>query len=136
MAQRSVAMTVLYRNRKTGQYLLQHNCRHPTGAYTDYGPPEPISNEQFQQQLSALIFQSLEAFDDRRFGDVPYRAPEGFERRHDEVSVALLENRSVEISAGQRTRGGYEAPIVATVSEEEARSRMTELIEAAFARTS
>lgn len=124
-----------YRNRTTGEYLLQHNCKHPDGGYADYGIPEQLDSEQFQHNLAELVFQSLEACRTRSPGDLPHSAPRTFERQHDVVFVTLLEDRSVEISAGKRIRGGYEAPIVAIVSEEEARKRMTELIELAFTKT-
>ena len=135
MAKPSVAMVVLYRNRKTGEFLLQENCRHPEGGYSDYGPPIPISEEQYRSQLSERLFHSLTMCGNRTFGEVPYQEPESFEKEHDTVYVVLFEDGMLEISARTRTRGRYEAARVATVSEDEARARLTELIDAAFKRT-
>jgi len=132
MRSRSVAMVVVYRNPRTGEFLLQHNCLHPDGGYSDYGPPAPISEKQLREEFSELVFDSLAMCGKRTFGEVQYHEPEGFETQHDAVYIVMLENGMLEISAGRKTRGGYEAPVVATVSEDEARTRMTELIDAAF----
>jgi hypothetical protein len=129
-------MVVLYRHRKTGEFLLQENCRHPEGGYTDYGPPIPINEEEYRNQLSERLLESLAMCAKRTPGEVPYEEPDNLEREYDTAYVVSFDDGTLEISARMRAKGQYQAKRVASVREDEARARMRELIDAAFECTS
>lgn len=104
-------IAVIYRNKRTGDYLIQPLSKHPDGYRVEQGAPAIIKADEFLPRIADAVRRGLEL--SRRL----YNANEtlvqddktaaAFERSHHRVSVIEMDD-GLEVMPYSRVRGGYE----------------------------
>src|SRR5574341_2164476 len=49
----------LYLNERTGDFIVQPQARHPTGASADFGDPTVVSPKHFDSRMVAVVLENL-----------------------------------------------------------------------------
>ena len=102
----------IYKNKKTGLYLVQPMAKHPTGASADFGDPTSLTEEEFESRIVSVVQENLrkyhqQTFDQKlalSFSDEEYSR---FTRGHNCVCVTVDDNGIVELIPAARVPGGY-----------------------------
>lgn len=105
-------MVTIYRNKMTGEYVIQPMARHPLGGSAEYGEPIKLSEADFDRRIVDLVRENMrryevEEFDEsraRKFSDAEYSR---FIRDHDSVTITHYDSGLMKISVGRRVQGGY-----------------------------
>lgn len=111
---RGEAFLSIYRDRRSGDFLLEEQVEDPRrrGTFVVWGERTPVSQAEMQAQGLALILKCLEDFRVRRPGSdfVPSKEPPAFQRKLrslDDVSVKQLADGSIRLVPLHHRQGGF-----------------------------
>ena len=101
---RKYDVVALYRNKKSGVYIVQPMTRHTIGADTEFGEAIFIQPRDFDREIVSITMATLPIYHQqvyrqdlaRRFSDKEYNK---FEREHEHVRVELYEDGVLEVIA-------------------------------------
>ncbi|HEX2329616.1 MAG TPA: hypothetical protein VHN74_12905 [Candidatus Angelobacter sp.] len=132
--------TIIYKNVKSGSYLVQSYTMGPVAA-SEFGEPTAIQSNEFSTRLADAVIQSLE-----RFGKEPYdkngavirddKEQREFLADHLGVSVSQQESGELKVYALHREGGGMVSSQQDTfiLSKEEIPRKLSATIAEAFRR--
>jgi hypothetical protein len=132
--------TIVYKNLKTGDYLVQPYTIGPVAA-TEYGEPTAITADEFHSRIAAAITENIEKFGMEQYDKTKAirrndKQQEEFLRNCVAVSVYKRETAELVIYALHREGGGMVGSDEDTfvLSEQEISSKLTSAIAEAFRR--
>lgn len=129
---------VIYRNKRTNQYLVQPLCKHPDGYRVEQGERLLVDGDDFDARIAPAVVEGLKEsrreYNEKETVIQDKTAAREFDSEHDQVSVQELQDGSFEIMPYRRERGGYEGKDRAAIllRKPEARDSLAESLRAAF----
>lgn len=132
-------MVGVFRNKKSGAYIVQPMARRPIGGSGDFGEPIVINAEEFDDRIVPVVLENLATYSQQQYNpklaqSVSDEEDSKFRREHDYVSVLLDETGLVEVKPCKRVSGGYVSIEKLTLRREEIPEKLAEVIREAFHR--
>lgn len=135
----SYETVTIYKNKKSGLYIVQPMTKHPMGASAEFGDPTPVTEEAFESLIVPVVEENLRKYHQQQYDQ--NLAPKSSEAEHMKfvqehycVDVTVDDNGIVEVTPLGSVRGGYVGlkEGKASFNKEEIEVRLPTAIRAAF----
>ena len=109
----TLGLVAVFRNRRTGSFLVQGLCAGPIGGSTYQGPPIEYAAEELDDHITEAVMEKMRAYrDPYNEAKAIYRESDDdklrFSREHQHVMVELVAGGGLELIPMYRRGVGYQ----------------------------
>lgn len=130
----TLGLVAVFRNRRTGSFLVQGLCAGPIGGSTYQDPPIEYAAEEIEEHVTEAVMAKMRAYrEPYNEAQAIYRKSDDdklrFAREHQHVMVELVAGGGLELTPMYRRGVGYQGlePVIKVKADEIAKTLPTAL---------